>query len=164
VTLASDSTGVVAVTGSLPAGTNAIGKLAANSGVDIGDVDVTSVPAPHVTGSTALSIAAAYTATQTSTNLIAGTGGQRIYVTNITIATGGTTAGRVSIYYGTGAFTAGTSVTLFDGEFAPSATARPGAVLTFAIPVGGASATGDNLRITTSAGITVYVTGQAYKA
>lgn len=28
----------------LPAGTNAIGKLAANSGVDIGDVDVTSVP------------------------------------------------------------------------------------------------------------------------
>lgn len=30
---------------SLPAGTNAIGKLAANSGVDIGDVDVTSLPA-----------------------------------------------------------------------------------------------------------------------
>lgn len=29
----------------LPAGTNAIGKLAANSGVDIGDVDVTSQPA-----------------------------------------------------------------------------------------------------------------------
>ena len=29
----------------LPAGTNAIGKLAANSGVDIGDVDVTSLPA-----------------------------------------------------------------------------------------------------------------------
>ena len=28
----------------LPAGTNAIGKLAANSGVDIGDVDVTSFP------------------------------------------------------------------------------------------------------------------------
>lgn len=34
----------VDVVGSLPAGTNAIGKLAANSGVDIGDVDVTSVP------------------------------------------------------------------------------------------------------------------------
>lgn len=30
---------------SLPAGTNAIGKLAANSGVDIGDVDVTSIAA-----------------------------------------------------------------------------------------------------------------------
>lgn len=34
----------VDVVGALPAGTNAIGKLAANSGVDIGDVDVTSVP------------------------------------------------------------------------------------------------------------------------
>lgn len=33
----------VDVVGSLPAGTNAIGKLAANSGVDIGDTDVTSV-------------------------------------------------------------------------------------------------------------------------
>lgn len=35
----------VDVIAALPAGTNAIGKLAANSGVDIGDVDVTSVPA-----------------------------------------------------------------------------------------------------------------------
>ena len=33
----------VDVVASLPAGTNAIGKLAANSGVDIGDVDVTSI-------------------------------------------------------------------------------------------------------------------------
>lgn len=35
----------VDVVGALPAGTNAIGKLAANSGVDIGDVDVTSIAA-----------------------------------------------------------------------------------------------------------------------
>lgn len=35
----------VDVVASLPAGTNAIGKLAANSGVDIGDVDVTSATA-----------------------------------------------------------------------------------------------------------------------
>ena len=34
----------VQVSSALPAGTNAIGKLAANSGVDIGDVDVTSLP------------------------------------------------------------------------------------------------------------------------
>jgi hypothetical protein len=33
----------VDVVGALPAGTNAIGKLAANSGVDIGDVDVLSI-------------------------------------------------------------------------------------------------------------------------
>ena len=36
----------VDVVGALPAGTNAIGKLAANSGVDIGDVDVTSCALP----------------------------------------------------------------------------------------------------------------------
>lgn len=36
------ATGTVTV-GSIAAGTNAIGKLAANSGVDIGDVDVTSI-------------------------------------------------------------------------------------------------------------------------
>ena len=34
----------VDVVASLPTGSNAIGKLAANSGVDIGDVDVTSLP------------------------------------------------------------------------------------------------------------------------
>lgn len=39
VTLASDTTGVVG----LAAGSAAIGKLAANSGVDIGDIDVTSI-------------------------------------------------------------------------------------------------------------------------
>ncbi len=33
------------IVGALPAGANAIGKLAANSGVDIGDVDVTSISA-----------------------------------------------------------------------------------------------------------------------
>jgi len=35
----------VDIVGALPAGANAIGKLAANSGVDIGDVDVTTLPA-----------------------------------------------------------------------------------------------------------------------
>lgn len=49
-TLAGAVTGTemqVDVVASLPAGTNAIGKLAANSGVDIGDVDVTSITGAH---------------------------------------------------------------------------------------------------------------------
>jgi len=37
--------GNVDIASALPAGTNAIGKLSANSGVDIGDVDVTSIAA-----------------------------------------------------------------------------------------------------------------------
>jgi hypothetical protein len=57
------TTNGVQVNAALPAGTNAIGKLAANSGVDIGDVDITSIvpgtgatnlgkaeDAPHSTG------------------------------------------------------------------------------------------------------------------
>lgn len=39
------NTGAVTISAALPAGTNAIGKLAANSGIDIGDVDVTSIAA-----------------------------------------------------------------------------------------------------------------------
>lgn len=39
----------VQVDAALPAGTNAIGKLAANSGIDIGDVDVTSISAGTTT-------------------------------------------------------------------------------------------------------------------
>lgn len=52
VELPTNGTGVIAtvgavtsITNALPAGTNAIGKLAANSGVDIGDVDITSIAA-----------------------------------------------------------------------------------------------------------------------
>lgn len=43
ITTVSTVTAVTAITNALPAGSNAIGKLAANSGVDIGDVDVTSL-------------------------------------------------------------------------------------------------------------------------
>jgi hypothetical protein len=68
------------------------------------------------------------------------------------------------LYWGTSTFTSGTSPTLFDGEFAPSSTVRPGMAQAFPVPMGGNSATGDNLRITTSAGITVYVTIGYYKA
>lgn len=42
---AADATAVVRLGQALPAGTNAIGKLAANSGVDIGDVDILSIAA-----------------------------------------------------------------------------------------------------------------------
>lgn len=38
-------TTLTGITNALPAGTNAIGKLSANSGVDIGDVDITSIAA-----------------------------------------------------------------------------------------------------------------------
>lgn len=71
----------------LPAGTNAIGKLAANSGVDIGDVDVTSVPtdpfganadAASATGSISAKLRGIATALGiTAFDLGSGTGGSR---------------------------------------------------------------------------------------
>lgn len=46
--------GSVSIGAAIPAGSNAIGKLAANSGVDIGDVDVTSIVMP--TGASAAQV------------------------------------------------------------------------------------------------------------
>ena len=142
----------------LKAGTAAFGKLAANSGVDIGDVDVLSLPALAVSGCIQWShYSNEYTTAQTSTDLVAANSTNKFYIGRITIGTGGTTAGLVTVYFGTGAYAAGTNKTVFRGNFAPSATAYPGVV----IGDGGApfciSAASDALKITTSAGITVYV-------
>lgn len=72
----------------LPAGANAIGKLAANSGVDIGDVDVTSCALP--TGAaTEATLAAVKTAVETIDNAIAGTEMQ-VDVASIELANGKT--------------------------------------------------------------------------
>ena len=71
--------GIGAIRSALPAGTNAIGKLSANSGVDIGDVDITSIipgtaaanlgkaeDAVHTTGDTGVAIWAKRTDTPAS--------------------------------------------------------------------------------------------------
>ena len=63
----------VDVVAALPAGTNAIGKLAANSGVDIGDVDVTSTV--HPAGNGTFNSYAQFTAATTPTALTDATNG-----------------------------------------------------------------------------------------
>ena len=125
---------------SIPAGTN-----------NIGDVDVASLPAPHASVTIA-SATAQYTTTQTSTILgPTNAAGVTMYVTSIQIQAGGTTAGNVQVYFGTGAYSRGTSRAVFDGEFAPSATLKPGYAQSPPIPYAGAA--GDELRVTTSAAI-----------
>lgn len=63
--------GTFAVQSTLQTGSNAIGKLAANSGVDIGDVDVTSVPAPlNVVGGGTEAAALRVTIANNSTGLL----------------------------------------------------------------------------------------------
>lgn len=70
----------------LPAGTNAIGKLAANSGVDIGDVDVTSVPTdPFGANADAASATGSISA---KLRFIAATGIPVTSLPNVTLAAG----------------------------------------------------------------------------
>lgn len=94
---------------------------------------------------------AQYTTTQTSTALVSPGGGQRIAVTSIQIQAGGTTAGTLQVYFGDGAYSRGTSLAIFDGEFAPSSTLKPGFAMAPPKPwVGGAD---EELRVTDSAAI-----------
>lgn len=146
---------------SLPAlatGSNAIGKLAANSGVDIGDVDVTSLPALTVDKGIQWShYSNEFTTTQTSTDLVAASGAMKFYIGRLTIGTGGSTAALVTVYFGTGAYSAGTNKTVFRGSFYPSGTTGPGVVIGNGSAPFIISAASDALKITTGAGITVYV-------
>lgn len=94
--------------------------------------------------------AAQYTTTQTTTVLIAGGASEKIVVTKVQIQVGGTTAGTLQLFFGTSAFSRGTSRAIFDGEFAPSATLKPGVVMDGPFISG---TNGDDLLVTTSAAI-----------
>ncbi len=94
--------------------------------------------------------AAQYTGTQTSTVLVAGGASEKIVVTKVQIQVGGTTAGTLQLYFGTGAFVRGTNRAIFDGEFAPSATHKPGVVMDGPFIAG---TNGDDLLVTDSAAI-----------
>ena len=69
------------IVASLPAGTNAIGKLAANSGVDIGDVDLL-IPGTWAS-------AAVDGSTSGDNELVALVGGSSIYIVGITLVSQG---------------------------------------------------------------------------
>ncbi len=93
---------------------------------------------------------AQYTTTQTSTVLVDGGASERLVVTYIQIQAGGTTAGTVQVYFGTGAYTRGTNLAIFDGEFAPSSTLKPGFTQTGPFI---SVTNGDDIRVTDSAAI-----------
>ena len=97
-----------------------------------------------------LSETAQYSTTQTSTVLVAGGASEKIVVTKVQIQVGGTTAGTLQLYFGTGAYVRGTNRAIFDGEFAPSATLKPGVIDTGPFISG---TNGDDLLVTDSAAI-----------
>lgn len=120
---------------------------------------------PHSVGYTPIYKGVEYTSAQTGTAIWTPGSGKKFVVTDLTISTGGTTAGIVTVWQGASAdttYTAGTDPVVFRGEFAPSATARPGMVKSFTLPF--VSSTVDHiLRVTTSAAMTVYIQVNGYE-
>ena len=131
----------------------------------IGHVDgveglLTSIDADIATLATRLGIettltgkTAQYTSQQTGVALWTPASGKKIVAVSYQIQVGGTTAGDVQLWFGASGdttYTRGTDLAVFDGEFAPSATLKPGVVHTGWWK----SSTNDHiLRVTTSAAI-----------
>jgi hypothetical protein len=74
-----------------------------------------------------------YTTTQTGAAVITPTASNRLVVTKVQIQVGGTTAGTAQLWFessnGDTTYTRGTDDAIFDGEFAPSSTLKPGVVM-----------------------------------
>ncbi len=96
-----------------------------------------------------------YTSQQTGDAMLTPTSGKIPVITYYQIQAGGTTAGTMQLWYGASGdttYTRGTDRAIFDGEFAPSATLKPGIVCSH--PQGfPAAAANDIVRVTTSAAI-----------
>lgn len=94
---------------------------------------------------------ATYTTAQTGAALWTPASGKAVVITSVQIQSYGTTAGTAVLWFGGAAdtaFTRGTDAAVFDGEFAPSATNKPGVIMTFPTPIRG---TADFvLRVTTT--------------
>lgn len=110
--------------------------------------------APHVVPGTLVNKTAQYTSTQNGVALWTPASGKRIVVTSLQIQVGGTTAGTNQVWFGASGDTSygrGTDAAIFDGEWAPSSTLKPGVVITPTVPWVGT--TDYILRVTTSASI-----------
>lgn len=93
------------------------------------------------------------TTTQTGSDVVTPTSGKKLVVTSMQLQVGGTTAGTVQVWFGANAdtsYTRGTDLAIFDGEFAPSATLKPGVIMNGPWI---ASAADHEIHLTTSAAI-----------
>ena len=130
-----------------------------------GHLGVWSVP--HEMGGLLLTAKTAqYTTAQTGTALWTPAAGKRVVATSIQIQSGGTTAGTCIVWFGASGdttYTRGTDLALFDGEFAPSATSKPGFALAGGVTPIGLGANDHVLRVTTTNAQTVTVTVWGYE-
>lgn len=122
-----------------------------------GDLFGRPLTMPCIPGEMGLSVAKNYTTAQTGTVVIDPTSGKRLAITSVCISSYATTAARVILWFGANAdtsYTAGTDQPLWLGSFVPSATATPGAVVCFSVPVYCVTADHE-LHITTDANISL---------
>lgn len=135
-------TAVTGITNALPAGTNAIGKLAANSGVDIGDVDVTSLTGIIAPNGEYETVAASQTA-----QVLGATGGTGDYLDHLVVVPASTSPGNVIILDNA------TSITVFAGGTDSVLTLHP-----FTIDIRAYSTSGA-WKVTTGGNVSVFAVG-----
>lgn len=112
--------------------------------------------APHSIPYAIITKTAQYTGTQTGVALWTPASGKRIVVTYVDIGVGGTTAGTMQLWFGASGdttYSRGTDKAVFDHEFAPSATLKPGVIIGNGAGPIGVGAVDDILRVTDSAAI-----------
>lgn len=102
------------------------------------------------------------TAAQTGSAIWTPAAGKAVVITSLQIQSYGTTAGTAIVWFGGSAdttYTRGTDFPIFDGEFAPSATNKPGVYVTFPTPIRGTADFVLRLTTTNAQSITVSVWG-----
>lgn len=111
---------------------------------------------------------AQYSTVQNGTALWTPAAGRSVVITSLQIQSGGTTAGTCVVWFGASgdsAYNRGNPGTgdaaVFDGEFAPSVTNKPGVIMTFPTPIRGG--TEFVLRLTTTNAQTVTITVWGYE-
>lgn len=120
-------------------------------------------PAPHANGYSITGKTVNATTAQTGTAIWTPASGKKIAIQSIQIQSGGTTAGTCIVWFGASGdttYTRGTDLAIFDGEFAPSATSKPGFAQTGIF----VASTADHiLRYTTTNAQTVTITVWGYE-
>lgn len=105
---------------------------------------------------------ATYATAQTGTALWTPAAGKAVVITNLQIQSYGTTAGTCIVWFGGSAdttYTRGTDFPIFDGEFAPSATNKPGVINAFTPGVRGAADFVLRVTTTNAQSVTISVWG-----
>ena len=106
-----------------------------------------------------------YTSQQTGTDIWTPSAGKKIAITYLAVSSYATTAGRVILWLGASGdttYTAGTDQLIWAGSFAPSANAKPGAIIS--LPNAIYAVTADHrLKITSDAAISLDITVYGYE-